>query len=337
LAVDGSATALERQIRSQPDELERFLSSGTARDQVRAAAQGLHRAHRIWLVGTGTSLHAAELGAGMIQEAGRTAVAVGSMHFVDWAPPIGPHDAVIVITHTGETAYAASARSQAFLAGLDVITITRTGSGLPHVIETVPKETAETYTVSYTVVLLALAMIANELGAESYNRDALSQVAPAVSDAIARPGTEAIQIPERLLVMVGAGPGSVTAREGALKVREAARFPAEGYDAEYLLHGSAVPLDSRDHLIALDPPDGDGLVGAIASAAEAESVAATRLHEPSALPPLLAQVPLTVRLQLLALRIASERRQNPDTVIVGSWADQRLWEIGSPGARTSKG
>jgi glucosamine--fructose-6-phosphate aminotransferase (isomerizing) len=328
---DRAVTALETQIRSQPDEISKFLASSAARDQIRSAAQGMHRAHRIWLVGTGTSLHAAELGAGMIQEAGRTAQAVGSMHFVDWAPPIGPHDAVVAITHTGETAYAASARSQAFLAGLDVITITRSGSGLPHAIETVPKETAETYTVSYTVAMIALAMIAHELGAEAYSDDALSQVGPAVADAIHSPSIDQIVTPQRLLVIAGAGPASVTAREGALKVREASRTPAEGYDAEYLLHGSAVPLDGRDRLVALDPPDGDGLVDAVAVAAQAEGVAVSRLAEPASLPPVLAQIPLTVRLQLLALRIAQEKGQNPDTVIVGAWAEQRLWEIGSPG------
>jgi NADPH-dependent glutamate synthase beta subunit-like oxidoreductase len=39
---------------------------------------------------------------------------------------------------------------------------------------------------------------------------------------------------------------------------------AEGYDAEYLLHGSAVPLDHRDRLVALSPPDPGGLVEAVA-------------------------------------------------------------------------
>jgi len=35
-------------------------------------------------------------------------------------------------------------------------------------------------------------------------------------------------------------------------------------------------------------------------------------------------------LQLLALRIALERRQDPDTVIVGAWADPATWAIGAP-------
>jgi glucosamine--fructose-6-phosphate aminotransferase (isomerizing) len=122
----------------------------------------------------------------------------------------------------------------------------------------------------------------------------------------------------------------VTAREGALKIREGSRFLAEGFDAEYLLHGSAVPLDRRDRLVALGPPDPVGLVEAVAVAAETEGLGVTRLRETADLPPLLAQIPLTVRLQLLALRIALERRQDPDTVIVGAWADPATWAIGAP-------
>lgn len=47
---------------------------------------------------------------------------------------------------------------------------------------------------------------------------------------------------------------------------------------------------------------------------------------------MLAQIPMTVRLQLLAERFAALRRQNPDTVITGAWADTRLWQLGGPGA-----
>ena len=103
--------ALDRQIRSQPDEIRRSSRATRSTNQVHATAQGLHRAHRIWLVGTGTSHHAAELGAAMLQEAGRAAQAVPSMHFVDWAPIVGPQDGVIVITHTAESAYALAARA----------------------------------------------------------------------------------------------------------------------------------------------------------------------------------------------------------------------------------
>jgi glutamine---fructose-6-phosphate transaminase (isomerizing) len=323
-------TNLERQIRSQPEELTRLLTSEKVQEQVHTAAQSLQRSRRIWLVGTGTSYHAAILGAGLLQDAGRAAVAVSSMRFVVWAPIVGPDDTIIVITHTGETAYALAARALAMLAGLDVITITKRGTPFPHSVETCAAETSETYTVSYTTALLVLAMIAKEMGADSITDDSLTLVPSAVQNAIDAPGTESITVPERDLVIAGAGPAASTAQEGALKLREGARVLAEGHDIEYLLHGSAVPLDGRDALLSLMTPDADGFVEAVTAAASAEGIPVYRLREPDPLPMLLAQIPLTVRLQLLALRFALERRQDPDTVITGNWAEPWLWRLGRP-------
>jgi glucosamine--fructose-6-phosphate aminotransferase (isomerizing) len=323
-------TALERQIRSQPEELSRLLSSSHTKEQVHAGAQGLHRAHRIWLVGTGTSLHAAELGAAMLQEAGRAAQAVPSMHFVDWAPLVGQQDGVIVITHTAETAYALAARATAFNAGLDVVTITRRGAGFPDSIETVDKESSETYTVSYTATLAVLALLAQQLGAQSFSPDTLRDLPEAVAGAIDGPGTDAVPSDARVIVIAGSGSASVTAREGALKVREGARALAEGFDAEYLLHGSAVPLRAGDHLITLTPPDADGFVTALGAAGREAGLGVTDLHEPWPLPLLLAQIPLTARLQMLALRLAAARGMNPDTVIEGPWQNDALWKHGAP-------
>jgi glucosamine--fructose-6-phosphate aminotransferase (isomerizing) len=323
-------TNLERQILSQPDELDRLLSDARAREQVHAAAEGLHRVRRIWVVGTGTSQHAAYLGAAMLQDAGRSAHAVSSMQFVRNAPIVGPKDGVIVITHTGETAYALAARALAFQAGLQTFTICRRGLGWNDVVETVDRETSETYTVSYTSALLVLAMIAAQMGADQITADKIALVPGSVRNAIEASGTEQIPIPPRVLTITGAGHAAITAREGALKVREAARQLAEGYDAEYLLHGTAVPLTSQDHLLALLTPDEDGFVAALASAAEAEGIPTSRLAEPAPLPTVLAQIPLAARLQVMALRFALARGQDPDTVIVGRWNDPTLWSIGSP-------
>ena len=323
-------TKLEQQIRSQPEELEKFLTAGRTRLQVHGAAESLHRVRRIWLVGTGTSQHAAALGAAMLQDAGRAAHSVSSMQFVRNAPIVGPHDGVVVISHTGETAYALAARALAFNAGLQTVMITRDGLGMNDSIETVPKETSETYTVSYTAALLALGLLAAEMGANEVTVDRIGQVPAAVRAALDAPGVDAIPIPERSLQIVGAGHASITAREGALKVREGARVLAEGHDAEFFLHGTAVPLGAQDHVLALTTPDDDGLVAGVAAAAEAEGIGVSRLAETATLPGALAQVPLTVRLQLLALRFAKERGQDPDKVIVGTWDDPALWSIGAP-------
>jgi glucosamine--fructose-6-phosphate aminotransferase (isomerizing) len=256
---------------------------------------------------------------------------------VNWAPPIDPKDTVILISHNAgtETAYAGSAWSIAIHAGLGMVPVTRKGGELPGALETVEKETSHTYSVSYTAVLLLLARIAQELGADAIDAAALAAIPDAVRAALSTPGTDGFEPPERLLVLSGEGPASVTAREGALKVREAARFPAEGYDVEYLLHGHAVPLGPQDRLVLLEPPDSDGLVAGVARAAEAEGVPVTRVVETAGLPPLLAQIPLVARLQLLALLFARARGFDPDVAIERAWADEGLWAIGSPESHRS--
>jgi glucosamine--fructose-6-phosphate aminotransferase (isomerizing) len=322
-------TALERQITSQPEQLEAVLAEPLAT----SAAERLRDANRIWLVGTGTSQHAAELGAQMLQQARRDARAVSSMSFAN-RPPFARGDGVILISHNAgaETSFAGASWTAATRAGLPVVPVTRRGGSLPDAIETVEKETSHTYTASYTAALVQIARLAHELGAEAYAPSALEAVPPAVRAAIDRPGTDGVAQPERLLVLTGEGPGAVTAREGALKVREAARFPAEGYDVEYLLHGHAVPLNASDHLVTLAPPDTQGLTAGVEGAGRASGIPVTRIDEPADLPSPLEQIPLTVRLQVLALRYALERGQNPDVAIEGPWDDPELWAIGSPGS-----
>jgi glucosamine--fructose-6-phosphate aminotransferase (isomerizing) len=324
--VDLSSTALGRQIASQPDELTRLIEQPIPHQSI----ERLRQAHRIWLVGTGTSQHAAELGAQMLHEAGRAAQAVSSMQFVKWAPPVGPQDAVILISHNAgaETSYAAATWTMAMDAGVRVVPITRRGGQMLDALQTVDRETSHTYTVSYTAALVLLARLAAALGVSSFGPDTLAGIPDAVRDAITGSGTEAIPQPARLLVITGEGPSSVTAREGALKVREASRLPAEGYDVEYLLHGHAVPLAREDRIVVLTPPDSDGLVEGVARAAEKERIPVSRVHERADLPPVLAQIPLVVRLQILALRFARERGFNPDVAIEGAWADEGLWAIG---------
>lgn len=323
-------TAFEHQIRSQPAELEHLLTDPHTREQIHAAAEGLHRVRRLWVVGTGSSQHVAHLGAAMLQDAGRSAHAVSSMQFVRNAPIVGPHDGVVIVTHSGSSAYSMAARVLAFSAGLQTITITHRGTALNDVIETTATETSETHSVGYTAALLAMGLLSAEMGADSITLEALAGVPSAVGAALTDTGTQQVPAPSRALVFAGAGPTAITAKEGAVKVREAAHLLGEGFDAEYLLHGSGTVLTSADHLVALVTPDDDGLVDGVARAAEASGVGVTRVAEPAPLPPLLAQIPYAARLQVLALRLALAKGRNPDVVSTGAWADPALWAIGAP-------
>ncbi len=317
---------LERAIHAQPDELRRLASLELPAD-IRRLAGG----ERVWLVGTGTSLHAAELGAAMFARAGVDARFASSMEFARWAP-LRAGDAVVVLTHTGETAYAQASRKRALDAGAETLTITADGVvDWPEAITTGAKERSHTYTRSYSGALAVLALIAAELGADGLGPDAVVAAADATEKAIADPGIEGLPEPARLLVLTGSGPGAVTAREGALKLREAARVTAEGYDAEMLLHGSAVPLGPQDAIIVLGGGrDGDDFLGQLANASRAEDVPTAELDQPTPADELMAQIPLTARLQLLAAERARAGGHDPDLVITGAWDDERLWATGAP-------
>jgi glucosamine--fructose-6-phosphate aminotransferase (isomerizing) len=343
-----------------------------------SSAAKLAEAERVWLVGTGTSEHAALLGAAMLASAGRDACAVSGQGFVVAPPRFGPGDAAIVISHTASTTFARQAREEVLAAGARVVSITGEGKDWPEAIEAAPPERSETYTASYLAALLVLARLAAALGerepsgddrlraasgigrpaglrtvsgagdadgtsasgdgsrSASANGGPLAATAlfdatdlAALPDLVEAAGAEPTLIerpPPRLTVLFGAGPAAVTAREGALKLREASRVLAEGFESEYLLHGSAVPLTEDDHLVAIDPDaDPTGLTAEVAGAAEHEGIAVTRLTPPSDLPPLLAQLPLTARLQSLASDWADLRTVDPDTVITGAWAADSFW------------
>ena len=321
----GRVTELERAIRAQPDELRRLAGL-----ELPPHANRLAAGERLWLVGTGTSLHAAELGAAMMARAGIDARFASSLDFARRAP-LRAGEGVIVISHTGETAYARAARARALDLGAETLSLTATGVGWPEAIEVTEKERSETYTRSYTGALAVLALIAGELGAEGLGPEVVVETAAAAEAALAEPGLDEAPEPERLLVIAGAGAEAVTAREGALKLREAARVVAEGYDAEYLLHGSAVPLGERDGLVLLESGAGEGpLLPELARAANAEGVRTVVHREETLADPLMVQIPLTVRLQLLALRRAEAGGHDPDTVITGAWAAESLWSAGSP-------
>ena len=319
-------TALERAIRSQPAELERLA----ARDLAGVAAR-LEGRRRVWLVGTGSSQHAAELGAMALAEAGLDARWSGSSEFVRGAARPQSNDAVIVISHTARTSFAVAAREAALTSGAEMLSITGIAGGWQEAIETVVVEQSQTYSVSVTAALMVLLRLAHELGAAGLSLNELKVAIQRVRAVVEKTDVPAIEPPDRALVLVGAGAGAVSAREGALKLREAARVLAEGYGGEYLLHGCAVPLQPEDSLLLIGAAsDPDGLLPALGEAARAEGLPVASIDEPSIDHPILAQIPIIVRLQLIALSFSRTRATDPDRAIVGHWADEAMWAIGRP-------
>jgi glucosamine--fructose-6-phosphate aminotransferase (isomerizing) len=296
-------SVLAETIEAQPE-----LLAGVLALDLDAVVDQLRSVERIWLVGTGTSHHAAELGASMLEGAGRGARWRSAAAFARFGPRLGSRDGVVIVSHTAQTAFAQRSRSNAISAGASVVSITGVGSGWSEAIETVPRERSETYTASYTAALLVLTRLASALGAPAITPAALAAVPELTRAALA-----------------------LDSPPLAMKLREAARVLSEGYEGEYLLHGSAVPLDERDFLLLLAPDrDPDRLLSAVGQAAAAEGVTVASLSAPQELPWALAQIPLTVQLQQLACRLADANGRDPDAVITGGWSRDTLWSAGAP-------
>jgi glucosamine--fructose-6-phosphate aminotransferase (isomerizing) len=295
-------SAMREAMWTQPEELARLLADpGPAQ----AAAERL-RGRRVVLIGIGTSWHAAHHGAWFLRQAG---VEVEAVHAADVAPygrEIAPDEGVIVLSHTGGTGYSMRMLARAREAGAEALHVSGIGNGGE--LETVAPEASYAYTASHTGALLRLAQLAAALGAELGPLDGIPGRVAAVLDL---PGP-LIDVPSRLVELIGAGPNGWTAQEGALKIREASYVAAEGLSSEQFFHGPSVALDEQDTLVVLD---GGGPMAerteAIAAAVEVTGAKVARFAQRE-LGEALSIFPLTVVVQRIALELAEARGVSPD-------------------------
>jgi glucosamine--fructose-6-phosphate aminotransferase (isomerizing) len=140
---------MQTTMQTQPDELRRLVAD---REPAQAAAERI-AGRRTWLVGIGTSWHAAHHGAWLLGEAGVDAYALHAADAVPYRRRFEAADAVIVLSHTGQTGYTAQARDAAREAGATVVHVTGVGKGGD--VETVAPETSYAYTASHTGGLCA--------------------------------------------------------------------------------------------------------------------------------------------------------------------------------------
>jgi glutamine---fructose-6-phosphate transaminase (isomerizing) len=289
-------------METQPGELARLVGDD---GPARAAAERV-AGRRTWLVGIGTSWHAAHHGAWLLADAG---VDARALHAADaaqygWRPDAG--DAVVVLSHTGKTGYTREALEAARAVGAAVVHVTAIGNGGD--LETVTPETSYAYTASHTAALMRLAQMAVALGADLGD---LAAVPDAVAGVLSAPGP-VVEPPRRLLELMGAGPNGWTAAEGALKVREASYVATEGLSSEQFLHGPSVALDDQDTLVVLDGGGpGAGRTEAIAGAMEVTGTRVVRLSERDLGEPL-SVFALTVWVQRIALELSEAHGVSPD-------------------------
>jgi glucosamine--fructose-6-phosphate aminotransferase (isomerizing) len=299
------ASAMQETIASQPAELRRLLGDDAA---IAPAAERLH-GRRVLLVGTGTSWHAASIGAWFLRAAGVEAWAVQAMDVALSGPRPGADDGLILLSHRGTKRYTTDVVERARGAGAAVVSISARGvSGAD--IETVEPERSSAFTASHLGALMRLAQLTVALGGNLGGP--LAGVPDAVAGIVDGPPI-GVEPPARSLEFIGAGPNQWTAAEGALKIRETAYVAASGLGVEQYLHGPSVAVGAADTLVALNGGGpGEERLLAVARGAESSGVA-VRLIEAKAGGELLSVFPLTAAVQRIALEAAESLGTNPDS------------------------
>ncbi len=291
-------------MESQAGELRRLLADTSA---VAAAADRL-RGRRLLLVGTGTSWHAANIGAWFLRAAGAEAWPVQAVDAALHGPRPASDDGLILLSHRGTKQYTLQVLERARAEGVPTAVISSQGAPGAE-IETVASERSSAYTASHTGALMRLAQIAVVLGADLGPLDAIPDAVGAVIDGPAI----GIEPPQRGMEFVGAGVNQWTAAEGALKVRETAYAAASGMNVEQYLHGPSVAVGPADTLICLNG-GGPAEERLLAVARSGEScgvpVRVVTIAEPNEL---LSVFPLTAVVQKIALETAERLGTNPDS------------------------
>jgi glutamine---fructose-6-phosphate transaminase (isomerizing) len=255
----------EREIREQPDAWERIARSDAA-SRLAAVLEG-----EIVLVGSGSSLFAAQLGAIALRRRGVTAHAVAATEAQGDAKAYQDR-AVVAISQSG--------RSSDVLAALDAlrprctVALTNTAESplgaradLTIDIGAGPERAIPaTKSVSCTIAILLSA--ASLVGGErTRGADALIGTARTVRTWLVDSGVNdvmraAADIAIRHDVMVlGTDYGAPIARETALKFKEATYLHAEGFEAGEFRHGSAAMVDGSSVVIGIMDRDAIEIVG----------------------------------------------------------------------------
>jgi glucosamine--fructose-6-phosphate aminotransferase (isomerizing) len=323
----------------QPAELRRLLG-GDGWRQAEDAAGLLAPAGRVFLVGIGTSYHAALVGAWLLRAAGLDARAVTSFDFAVYPEqiPLRPDDAVIILAHTGVKTYSATSLARAAAAGATIVSVgsqTAEHPGSRLILRTVEREQSAAYTASHLAAMTVLAQVATLLGEQrgvervSGFRSTLEALPDQVAQILARQA-EIEPVAElavgRQVYAAGAGPNEATALELVIKTREAAYGRVDALAVEQFLHGPMVAFNADD-LAVLVHVAGHGasrvtevaavlaamggrlwLVGeAVPGLDEAHVFGLPKVLED--LSPLLAVVPM----QILAYQMAVLKGTHPDT------------------------
>ena len=339
-----------KEIMEQPESLTNLLRGRISFDpadillpELSDVADMLARTERVIIVGMGTSLHAAAVGARIFEALARVpAEAENASEFRYRDPVISASTLVISVSQSGETVDTLAAMEEAKSRGAGLIAVTNNEFSQAAVLADATldiragAEIGVASTKCLTNSILALYLVASYMGRA---RGLISggQVTQMVDDLARLPSliSRALEtdnavreIARRLYktnnyLYLGRGISYPVAMEGALKLKEISYCHAEGYQAGEMKHGPIALIDEDMPVVALALRDRlypkmlgnieevkarDGKVIAIATEGD-EDIAARAdhvIHVPPA-PELLSPLVSVIPLQLFAYHVAVTR------------------------------
>jgi fructoselysine-6-P-deglycase FrlB-like protein len=329
------------------ERLVRRLAKDVALDRVAGEIRETLDAGRpVVTTGCGTSEHAAMGIALLLSEAlnlpaGQEVRAVQALEALRTPLASG---LLLAVSHEGGTHATLGAMRAAQGAGATTALIT-VGAGSPaaaladHVIATEEQDQSWCHTVGYLAPLVAGMALAAKLRRSRLDAAAIRALLDVSQDAHGPAEIAAALVGTDRIIVAGAGPDAISARELALKISEGPRLAATGFELETVLHGHLAAVTRWTGLVVV-LTDGSPAVLARAhkllAAAKALSVPAAAIIgdeitgelDPNETPAGRVELPHTGRvpalagsllasaiaLQLLCERLARARSMNPDTL-----------------------
>ncbi|MFS8532200.1 SIS domain-containing protein [Sphaerobacter thermophilus] len=331
----------DREVREQPEALERLLARG--REQAEAIAEAIRDAepNLIVIVARGSSGNAAVYAKYLLgmRNGFPVTLAAPSMFTLYQQPPRLGRAVVIGISQSGQSADIVAVEEAARQQGALTVAITNhPESPLAAAADyCLPLHAGPEYAVAatktYTNQLMALALLSTALRGEDADADweALAAI-PAAAEAALCLNTGIAEQVERFrhvdrFAVIGRGYNLATAHEIALKIKETTYTMAHSYSSADFLHGPVAMIEPGFPVLLIAPSGATldntaGLLGLLEErAAEVITIsdqedllarAGTPLPLPTGVPEWLTPVIAVIPGQLLAGALAAARGLDPD-------------------------
>ncbi|MEG0687020.1 MAG: glutamine--fructose-6-phosphate transaminase (isomerizing), partial [Erysipelotrichales bacterium] len=260
-----------KEIDEQPSVIRKIVKEYIADDKLQINQEildELNKADRLYIIASGTSMHAGLVGKHMIEELAKKPVEVhlGS-EFGYNRPLLSERPLFIFISQSGETADSRVALQSIKDLGFKTLTITNVaGSTLAresdyNLLLHAGPEIAVASTKAYVAQTTLLALLANHLGNNKLDIQLeLSKVVIAIEDIISKKTIIKEIVADKIMdastaFYIGRGVDYCTALEAALKLKEISYIHTEGFASGELKHGTIALIENSVPVIGIISQD----------------------------------------------------------------------------------